>query len=33
MTASSVRTRELLSWTPTGPTLVQDILAGAYAGD
>ncbi|MEU6480352.1 SDR family oxidoreductase [Streptomyces sp. NPDC047017] len=31
MTASSDLTRELLSWTPTGPTLVQDIEAGAYA--
>jgi nucleoside-diphosphate-sugar epimerase len=31
MTASSERTRELLAWTPTGPTLVEDILAGAYS--
>ncbi len=30
MTASSERTRELLAWTPTGPTLVEDIEAGAY---
>jgi nucleoside-diphosphate-sugar epimerase len=30
MTASSARTRELLGWTPTGPTLVDDIRAGAY---
>lgn len=30
LTATSARTRELLSWTPTGPTLLQDILAGAY---
>lgn len=30
LTATSGRTRELLSWTPTGPTLVQDIVAGAY---
>lgn len=30
MTASSARTRELLGWEPTGPTLVEDILAGAY---
>ncbi len=30
MTASSARTRELLSWEPTGPTLIEDILAGAY---
>lgn len=27
---SSARTRELLGWAPTGPTLVDDILAGAY---
>lgn len=31
MSASSVRTRELLDWTPSGPTLVEDIEAGAYA--
>ena len=31
MTASSDRTRELLAWTPTGPTLAEDILAGAYS--
>jgi nucleoside-diphosphate-sugar epimerase len=30
MAASSVITRELLGWEPTGPTLVQDIEAGAY---
>jgi hypothetical protein len=29
--ASSARTRELLGWTPTGPTLFEDITAGAYA--
>lgn len=29
--ASSERTRELLGWTPTGPTLFDDIAAGAYA--
>ncbi|MFE3741347.1 SDR family oxidoreductase [Streptomyces sp. NPDC059134] len=28
--ASSARTRELLGWTPTGPTLVQDLDAGSY---
>ena len=28
--ASSARTRELLGWTPTGPTLVEDIDSGAY---
>ncbi len=31
MTASSELTRELLGWAPTGPGLVEDILAGAYA--
>ncbi|GAA1963350.1 SDR family oxidoreductase [Amycolatopsis minnesotensis] len=31
MSASSARTRELLTWTPSGTTLVEDILAGAYA--
>lgn len=30
-TASSARTKELLGWTPTGPTLFEDIAAGAYA--
>ena len=30
--ASNERTRELLGWTPTGPTLLADIAAGAYAG-
>ncbi|WP_446665895.1 SDR family oxidoreductase [Flexivirga sp. B27] len=30
MPASSDRTRELLGWTPTGPTLLDDIKAGAY---
>lgn len=30
--ASSVRTQALLGWTPTGPTLVEDIAAGAYLG-
>jgi hypothetical protein len=30
MAASGARTRELLGWTPTGPTLVEDIRAGAY---
>lgn len=28
--ASSARTQELLGWTPTGPTLFEDIAAGAY---
>jgi nucleoside-diphosphate-sugar epimerase len=31
MTASSDRTRTLLGWQPTGPTLAQDIAAGAYS--
>ena len=31
MSASSARTRELLGWTPSGPALVEDIRAGAYA--
>jgi nucleoside-diphosphate-sugar epimerase len=30
VTASSTRTQELLGWTPTGPTLFEDIAAGAY---
>jgi nucleoside-diphosphate-sugar epimerase len=29
--ATSTRTREVLGWTPTGPTLFEDIAAGAYA--
>ncbi|GIH19960.1 SDR family oxidoreductase [Rugosimonospora africana] len=28
--ATSTVTRELLGWTPTGPTLIEDIDAGAY---
>lgn len=31
ITATSTSTRELLGWTPTGPTLFEDIAAGAYA--
>ncbi|MFD0200573.1 MULTISPECIES: hypothetical protein [Saccharothrix] len=30
ITASNARTRALLDWTPTGPTLLEDIAAGAY---
>ena len=30
LTATSDRTRELLDWTPTGPTLSEDLAAGAY---
>ncbi len=29
---SSSRTRQLLGWTPTGPTLVEDLGAGSYFG-
>jgi nucleoside-diphosphate-sugar epimerase len=32
MTAPSALTRAALSWTPVGPTLVEDIENGAYAG-
>jgi nucleoside-diphosphate-sugar epimerase len=28
--ATSARTRDLLGWVPTGPTLLTDIAAGAY---
>jgi hypothetical protein len=31
MAASSAITRELLGWEPTGPTLIEDIQAGAYS--
>lgn len=31
MAATSTATQELLGWTPTGPTLVEDLAAGAYA--
>jgi nucleoside-diphosphate-sugar epimerase len=31
MAASSAITRELLRWEPTGPTLGEDIAAGAYS--
>jgi nucleoside-diphosphate-sugar epimerase len=31
LSASSTTTRELLGWTPTGPTLVEDLDAGAYS--
>ncbi|UYM05996.1 SDR family oxidoreductase [Solicola gregarius] len=33
LTGSSEATRDLLSWSPTGPTLIEDIAAGAYTGD
>jgi hypothetical protein len=31
MSATSIRTRELLGWMPTGPTLIEDLDAGAYS--
>ena len=31
LTGTSEHTQRLLSWTPTGPTLIDDIHAGAYA--
>ncbi|MFI1098487.1 SDR family oxidoreductase [Streptomyces sp. NPDC020917] len=31
VSASNDATRALLDWTPTGPTLLEDIAAGAYA--
>jgi nucleoside-diphosphate-sugar epimerase len=31
MPASSAITRELLGWEPTGPSLIEDIEAGAYS--
>jgi nucleoside-diphosphate-sugar epimerase len=31
LSATSTRTRELLGWTPTGPTLIEDLDAGAYS--
>jgi nucleoside-diphosphate-sugar epimerase len=33
MAASSAITRELLGWEPTGPTLIEDIQAGAYSNN
>ncbi|MFD7709793.1 NAD-dependent epimerase/dehydratase family protein, partial [Streptomyces sp. NPDC059786] len=30
MSASSAHTRDLLAWSPSGPTLIEDIKAGAY---
>ena len=29
--ASSTATQELLGWTPTGPTLIEDLDTGAYS--
>jgi nucleoside-diphosphate-sugar epimerase len=31
LAATSMATRELLGWSPTGPTLIEDIDAGAYS--
>ena len=31
LAATSTATRELLGWAPTGPTLIEDIDAGAYS--
>ncbi len=31
LVGTSTKTRELLGWTPTGPTLIEDIDAGAYS--
>jgi hypothetical protein len=28
--ATSAATGELLGWTPSGPTLLEDLAAGAY---
>lgn len=33
MAASSAITRERFGWAPTGPTLLEDIAAGAYPGE
>jgi nucleoside-diphosphate-sugar epimerase len=32
LSATSTRTRELLGWSPSEPTLLEDIKAGAYTG-
>jgi nucleoside-diphosphate-sugar epimerase len=31
LTATSAATQHLLGWTPGGPTLVEDLAAGAYS--
>jgi nucleoside-diphosphate-sugar epimerase len=33
MPASSGMTRKVVGWEPTGPTLVEDVEAGAYSND
>ncbi len=32
MSSTSTRTQELLGWTPTGPTLLEDLESGSYFG-
>ena len=32
LAASSTLTQQRFGWTPTGPTLLEDIDAGAYPG-
>ncbi|MFJ7216039.1 SDR family oxidoreductase [Amycolatopsis sp. NPDC098790] len=32
LAATSAATRELLGWVPSGPTLIEDLEAGAYSG-
>jgi len=31
LAATSFATQELLGWTPTGPTLLEDLDTGAYS--
>ncbi|GAA1254566.1 SDR family oxidoreductase [Pseudonocardia aurantiaca] len=31
LSATSIATREILGWTPTGPSLIEDLDAGAYS--
>jgi hypothetical protein len=31
ISATSTAARQLLDWTPTGPTLIEDLDAGAYS--
>jgi nucleoside-diphosphate-sugar epimerase len=33
LAATSAATRDLLGWTPTGPSLIEDIGAGAYSAE
>jgi nucleoside-diphosphate-sugar epimerase len=32
LAATATATRDLLGWTPTGPTLIEDLDGGAYSG-